>query len=137
MARARSSTAAGAPTLARIEKSRAVTVVETARRAEYPAIAAGGAGWSRASRRPAAYGRDSDHTRQWLTTCAVEQGLDLAKGTLDATRRCLARVGNLSSVSVLILLHELLAEPPPPSGSHGLLFAMGPGFCAELVSIGW
>jgi alkylresorcinol/alkylpyrone synthase len=68
---------------------------------------------------------------------AVEQGLELAKGTLDATRRCLARVGNLSSVSVLILLHELLAEPPPQSGRHGLLFAMGPGFCAELVSIGW
>lgn len=68
---------------------------------------------------------------------AIEAGLPLAPGTLDATRRCLARIGNLSSVSVLILLSEALSEAGAPSAAPGLLFAMGPGFCAELVLMRW
>jgi alkylresorcinol/alkylpyrone synthase len=36
---------------------------------------------------------------------AIEQALALDAGALDPTRRCLARIGNLSSVSVLVLLH--------------------------------
>jgi alkylresorcinol/alkylpyrone synthase len=68
---------------------------------------------------------------------AVEQGLGLAPGALDASRRSLAAIGNLSSASVLVLLRDLLhggdARPTGPS----LLFAMGPGFCAELVLLRW
>jgi alkylresorcinol/alkylpyrone synthase len=62
---------------------------------------------------------------------AVEGGLELPPGTLDASRRCLARVGNLSSGSVLVLLEEALAGQS--WSGPGLLFAMGPGFAAELV----
>jgi alkylresorcinol/alkylpyrone synthase len=29
-----------------------------------------------------------------------------------------------------------MAAPPPP-GSHGLLFAMGPGFTCQLVLLRW
>jgi alkylresorcinol/alkylpyrone synthase len=29
-----------------------------------------------------------------------------------------------------------MADPPPP-GSFGLMIAMGPGFCSELVLLGW
>jgi alkylresorcinol/alkylpyrone synthase len=68
---------------------------------------------------------------------AIEQALALAPGALDATRRCLSRIGNLSSVSVLMLLHEVLSSARPAAGSPGLLFAMGPGFCAELVLLRW
>lgn len=68
---------------------------------------------------------------------AIEHGLDLAPGTLDASRHCLARVGNLSSASVLVLLRDALHENAFPSPGHGLLFAMGPGFCAELVLLQW
>lgn len=61
---------------------------------------------------------------------AIENGLTLPPGTLDASRRTLARLGNLSSVSVLVLLEETLRQP---TAGEGLLYAMGPGFCAELV----
>jgi len=68
---------------------------------------------------------------------AIEDGLDLSRGTLDASRRTLARVGNLSSVSVLLLLEEALQSEPQPGTGEGLLYAMGPGFCAELVLLRW
>lgn len=68
---------------------------------------------------------------------SIEQALELTPGALDATRHTLARIGNLSSVSVLVLLHEVLRGARPAPGSPGLLFAMGPGFCAELVLLDW
>ena len=52
------------------------------------------------------------------------------------TWRSLREVGNLSSASVLMVLREALETPPPP-GSYGLLIAMGPGFCSELVLLRW
>jgi alkylresorcinol/alkylpyrone synthase len=63
---------------------------------------------------------------------AMEESLELPEGALDLTWRSLREVGNLSSTSVLLVLEEVLAEPPPP-GSFGLMTAMGPGFCSELV----
>ena len=44
--------------------------------------------------------------------------------------------GNLSSVSVLDVLRANLAEPAP-AGANGVMIAMGPGFCSELVLLGW
>jgi alkylresorcinol/alkylpyrone synthase len=68
---------------------------------------------------------------------AIEDGLELSRGTLDASRRTLARVGNLSSASVLVLVEEALGRDPQPGAGDGLLYAMGPGFCAELVLLRW
>jgi alkylresorcinol/alkylpyrone synthase len=68
---------------------------------------------------------------------AIEHGLCLRPGTLDASRRGLATVGNLSSVSVLTLLRDVLDGDRPSAGQPGMLFAMGPGFCAELVLLQW
>lgn len=68
---------------------------------------------------------------------AIEQGLGLDKGTLDASRRGLCDMGNLSSASVLVLLRDVLDAGRPPAGAPGMLFAMGPGFCAELVLLQW
>ncbi|MEV0371316.1 3-oxoacyl-[acyl-carrier-protein] synthase III C-terminal domain-containing protein [Streptomyces sp. NPDC050636] len=68
---------------------------------------------------------------------AVAESLDLPDGALDLTRRSLARVGNLSSASVLHVLRDTLAERRPPAGTPGLLLAMGPGFCSELVLLRW
>lgn len=65
---------------------------------------------------------------------ALESGLNLPEGALALTRECLARLGNLSSASVLSVLHEFQRSRRLVSGSRGLLFAMGPGFCAELVT---
>lgn len=68
---------------------------------------------------------------------AVEEVLELPAEALDMTWRSLAAVGNLSSSSVLHVLRDTLVERPPPSGTFGLLLAMGPGFCSELVLLRW
>ncbi|MEI7993052.1 MAG: type III polyketide synthase [Actinomycetota bacterium] len=71
---------------------------------------------------------------------AIGSALDLNDGQLDVTWRSLAAVGNLSSASVLHVLSDTLqgrGVEPPEAGSHGMLMAMGPGFCAELVLLRW
>lgn len=67
---------------------------------------------------------------------AVENALDLPADALKSTRNSLRDNGNLSSVSVLDILHGAIADPPPP-GSIGLMIAMGPGFSSELVLLSW
>lgn len=67
---------------------------------------------------------------------AVENVLDLPGDALDHTRNSLRANGNLSSVSVLDVLRANMADPPPP-GSIGLMIAMGPAFCSELVLLAW
>lgn len=68
---------------------------------------------------------------------AVSESLRLPEGALDLTWRSLAETGNLSSSSVLHVLRDTLTMRPPPPGSWGLLMAMGPGFCSELVLLRW
>jgi alkylresorcinol/alkylpyrone synthase len=67
---------------------------------------------------------------------AIEQSLSLAPDALAYSWEHLTRVGNLSSASVLFVLAEVLEDPPEP-GAFGLLLAMGPGFCSELVLLQW
>jgi alkylresorcinol/alkylpyrone synthase len=67
---------------------------------------------------------------------AMQQALDLPDTALEASWRTLREVGNLSSTSVLLVLEEAL-RAPPPAGSYGLVVAMGPGFCSELVLLQW
>jgi len=66
----------------------------------------------------------------------VEEVLDLPGDALDRTRNSLRENGNLSSVSVLDVLRANLADQPP-AGSIGLMIAMGPAFCSELVLLAW
>lgn len=66
---------------------------------------------------------------------AIEESLGLPAEALAITRRSLAQVGNLSSASVLHVLGQTL--PKASAGDLGLLMAMGPGFCAELVLLSW
>ncbi|HEX5254873.1 MAG TPA: type III polyketide synthase [Mycobacterium sp.] len=67
---------------------------------------------------------------------AVTVALDLPPEALELTWRSLGEVGNLSSASVLHVLRDTMAKPPP-SESPGLMLAMGPGFCSELVLLRW
>lgn len=64
---------------------------------------------------------------------AIRDALGLNDHDVALTRDSLARIGNLSSASVLHVLADTLRDRPPPPDSHGLLMAMGPGFCSELV----
>jgi len=68
---------------------------------------------------------------------AVESALDLPPDALALTRASLARIGNLSSASVLHVLADHLADAPPTGEGRAMLMAMGPGFCAELVLLSW
>lgn len=68
---------------------------------------------------------------------AFESALELPKDALARSWKSLRDVGNLSSASVLHVLSELLDSGEPKPGELGLLMAMGPGFCAELVLLQW
>ena len=66
-----------------------------------------------------------------------ESALDLPEGALERSWKSLKETGNLSSASVLFVLGELLDSGQPVRGDFGLLMAMGPGFCSELVLLKW
>ncbi len=68
---------------------------------------------------------------------AMVRTLDLSPSALDVTRRSLAAIGNLSSASVLHVLADTLAAGVARAGTPGLLMALGPGFCSELVLLEW
>lgn len=59
-------------------------------------------------------------------------GLGLPAERLEATRRSLEQVGNLSSASVLFLLDEFV-RTRHRADEHALMLAMGPAFSAEGV----
>jgi alkylresorcinol/alkylpyrone synthase len=64
---------------------------------------------------------------------AVQDALDISHDAVGLTWESLRRIGNLSSSSVLHVLEDTLRERPPAPGSTGMLLAMGPGFCLEMV----
>jgi alkylresorcinol/alkylpyrone synthase len=64
---------------------------------------------------------------------AMAEQLDLTPRDLAATERVLSEHGNMSSVTVLYVLDEILRSEGPRPGEKGLLGAFGPGFGAEFV----
>ncbi len=68
---------------------------------------------------------------------AFESALELPREALATSWRSLAEVGNLSSASVLFVLADLLDSGRARAGDDGLLLAMGPGFCSEVVLLRW
>ena len=68
---------------------------------------------------------------------SFESALQLPPEALRRSWDSLRRTGNLSSASVLFVLSELLAANEARPGDLGMLMAMGPGFCAELVLLRW
>ena len=65
---------------------------------------------------------------------AMQDALGLDGDELSVTWRSLRDIGNLSSASVLFVLSQ---TPDPEPGEFGLLMAMGPGFCSEMVLLQW
>ncbi|MEU9192526.1 type III polyketide synthase [Streptomyces hundungensis] len=92
----------------------------------------------------AEHGLATDDIGTWLchpggpkVLSAVADSLGLPGDALDASRHSLATVGNMSSASVLHILQSTWEDHQPPPGTWGLLAAMGPGFCSELVLLRW
>ena len=67
---------------------------------------------------------------------SIVDSLGLPDDALELTWRSLSEVGNLSSSSVLHVLRDTIAKRPA-AGSPGVMMAMGPGFCSELVMLRW
>lgn len=68
---------------------------------------------------------------------AFQSALELPADALARSWRSLEEVGNLSSASVLHVLGDLLESGAPKGGEQGVLMAMGPGFCSEMVLLQW
>ena len=66
---------------------------------------------------------------------AMQSSLGLPREAFELSWRSLQEVGNLSSASALLVLKDTLDTRRPGPGRHGLMIAMGPGFCSELVLI--
>jgi alkylresorcinol/alkylpyrone synthase len=91
---------------------------------------------------------DNGHKRSDLKSFVLHTGgpkvldasadaLGLHNGQLKASWDCLRKVGNLSSASVLCVLEDVMQNRRPEPGTLGLLAAMGPGFCSELLLLEW
>ncbi len=90
------------------------------------------------------HGLDVADIRHWVAhpggpkvIDAVVETLGLPQDALLPTRESLASIGNLSSASVLHVLADTLAISPAGSREPGVVLAMGPGFCSELVLLRW
>ena len=68
---------------------------------------------------------------------AIEKGLGLSSDALALSRESLGDIGNLSSASVLAIFEKTLIKRKPQKNARGLLLAMGPGFCSEMVLLSW
>ena len=70
-----------------------------------------------------------------MATYRSALGLDTA--ALTNSSEAMRRYGNQSSASVLFMLGDLLASERPREGDTGLMLALGPGFAAEMLTLGW
>lgn len=68
---------------------------------------------------------------------AMEAALGVKRDALQLTWNSLEDVGNLSSASVLFVLADTMKLRPGRNGDYGVMIAMGPGFCSELVLFQW
>jgi alkylresorcinol/alkylpyrone synthase len=66
---------------------------------------------------------------------AMTERLGLSPHDLAATERVLSEHGNMSSVTVLFVLDEILRTENPGPGEKGVLGAFGPGFGAEFAML--
>ena len=63
----------------------------------------------------------------------MSERLGLAPADLAPTEKVLAEHGNMSSVTVLFVLDEMMRRGSIRCGEKGVLGAFGPGFGAELA----
>jgi predicted naringenin-chalcone synthase len=62
---------------------------------------------------------------------AVEKGFALAPDALADSRGVLARFGNMSSATVMFVLHEIMQRAE--NGQQGCAMSFGPGLTAETM----
>ena len=92
----------------------------------------------------AANGLKREDIGSWVLHTGGPKVLEAMADAVDATRdeckaswESLRKVGNLSSASVLLVLEDVINTARPAPGTWGILAAMGPGFCSQLVLLRW
>lgn len=90
------------------------------------------------------HGLARDAIRSWVchpggpkVLQGLQQGLELPEQALALSWDSLRDAGNLSSASVLLILERTLERARPAAGAHGVMLAMGPGFCSEFLLLEW
>ena len=68
---------------------------------------------------------------------AMECAFELPEGGLARSWSSLASIGTLSSASVLFVAADFLKSGVGRPGDYGLVLALGPGFCGEVVLVRW
>jgi predicted naringenin-chalcone synthase len=68
---------------------------------------------------------------------SVEEQLGLCRCDTQFSWDVLGQYGNLSSATILFILHEWLTKKRMKSGDYGLAAAFGPGFSAEVLLLQW
>jgi len=67
----------------------------------------------------------------------LRDGLGLDDEQVASAWKVLREQGNLSSTSVLMVLGDTLEAGAPGPGSFGMMIALGPAFCSEIVLLEW
>lgn len=67
---------------------------------------------------------------------AYEKALHMDSDHTAASKKVLQHHGNMSSPTVLYVLENFIEQQPEP-GEYGLMAALGPGFCGELLLLEW
>lgn len=67
----------------------------------------------------------------------VQEVLGLSNDDVAYSRQVYRNYGNMSSATVLFVLHEVLQHGAPQPGDLGVLLALGPGFAAEAALLEW
>lgn len=68
---------------------------------------------------------------------AMTSSLGIPREACEASWESLRKIGNLSSASVLMVLEDVMLNRRPQPGTLGILAAVGPGFCSQLVLLRW
>ncbi|MFJ7936256.1 type III polyketide synthase [Sporosarcina sp. NPDC096371] len=67
---------------------------------------------------------------------AYEEALGFDSTKTDISRQVLRENGNMSSPTILYVLEQYMNREPV-AGDYGLMAALGPGFCGELLLLKW
>ncbi len=68
---------------------------------------------------------------------ALEKSFGLSREQTRFSHEVLQEYGNLSSATVLFVLHRFERQGRPDPGDYGLMMAVGPGLCAEMALLQW
>ncbi len=68
---------------------------------------------------------------------AMQESLGLDREDVAFSWEVLREQGNLSSSSVLMVMRRVMDHPPSEKEALGLMLAMGPAFCSEIVLVQW